>query len=150
MVRDTFLLFALVYVQFLTFSASLPASTTTNVILPRYGAPTSIPTITSAPIPNLALTTLFCPPINCLNSLTRLEARNGEIWWNEPLPVASTVNSECYASQFIASYTRHFAHALPAFDPLVCQANYVTITSALVEGRTYIACCPRYEILYPT
>ncbi|KAL8741375.1 MAG: hypothetical protein Q9190_006009 [Brigantiaea leucoxantha] len=104
---------------------------------------TSAPMVSQTDPTSIALITPFHPPKQCANSLTILAARSYEIWWNEPLPVPAETYTDCYASEFIESYTKSFSgEVLPAFSPIVCQFNYATVLSTIVEGDTYVACCP--------
>jgi len=95
-----------------------------------------------------ALTTTFIPTATTCteNRLTMLANRDFEIWMNEPLPVPGTTFTDCYPSQFITSYL-YSAGAVtqPAFNPLVCPDHYSAVG---VFPSNYIACCPRFILLF--
>lgn len=97
------------------------------------------------PTTTLALSTTFTPAASCTsNKLTLLPPPGFFIWANEPVPFEGTTVTNCYPSEFLASYTsvtsEEFGSSIvPVMSPLVCPANFCTLR---VTDDNYIACCP--------
>ena len=127
-----------------TTSPFVPSSSSTgtiSAILPPFQSPW-ISLQTNPELYNLALTTTYTQSPQCTGeAITQMAWHGPNLWENAIHPVAASVITTCYPSQFYSSVMGAInSVALPAFSALVCPDNWV----AWNYNITYIACCPRY------
>lgn len=158
--RRSFSSFTLLYNSILTSAFAFPPATKESEASYSYSSATPnpseiltahalVPRATgSIPTPTPALSTVFIPPSQCQNSLTMLAASGYEIWHNEIIPVLAETMSNCCAPAYMTSWLESRTHweTPAAFSPLVCQADYRTVSSAYIWGKEYIVCCPEYAV----
>jgi len=91
---------------------------------------------------NMALTTTYTQPPQCTDeAITQMAWHGPNLWENAIHPVAESVITTCYPSQFYSSVMGAInSVALPAFSALVCPDKWVTWN----YNTTYIVCCPKY------
>ncbi|KFA81191.1 hypothetical protein S40288_07505 [Stachybotrys chartarum IBT 40288] len=89
-----------------------------------------------------ALTTTFTPPATCTEGrLTQLASPGYQIWANEPQPVAGTLITDCFPSEFMDGYTSRpglSSSIAPMLSPMICPLGWATVKE---WENGYIACC---------